>query len=95
MSGFACPGTRGLSGVAVATIGPVTVTVEEPQRDERVEKVVDGARVEAKPFAYLRAGHRFGAELREQLQLHRREHRLGRPETHPDLHDVGWTELRL
>jgi len=41
------------------------------QRDERVQKVVDGSRVKAEAFADLLAGHRFGAEMREQLQLHR------------------------
>jgi hypothetical protein len=59
-----------LSPVAIAALGPVTVALEDPQGDERVEEVVDAARVEAEAFADLRAGHRLVAELREELQLH-------------------------
>jgi hypothetical protein len=58
-------------GVAVATIGAVTVALQEPQRNERVEKVVDGPRVEAEPFADLVTGQRFGAEMRDELELDR------------------------
>ena len=84
---------RGLRRVAIAAVGAVAVALEEPQRDERVEKVVDPARVQPEPFAELLTGHRLVAELREQLQLDRREQRLRRPEPHPDLHDVGGIEL--
>ena len=86
---------RGLGSVAIAATASVAVALQEPQRDQGVEKVVDPSGVEAEPFADLLPGHRLGAELREQLELHRREHRLRRPESHADLHDVGWVGLHL
>ena len=61
---------RTLSRVAIAAVAPLTVPLQESQRDEGVEEVVDPSRVEAELFADLLTGHRIGAEVREQLQLH-------------------------
>jgi hypothetical protein len=80
----------GLGGIAVAALGTVPVPLQEPRGDERVEEVVDPARMKPQPIAYLRAGQHLVAELREQLQLDRRQQHLRRPEPHAHLHDVGW-----
>jgi hypothetical protein len=41
------------------------------------------------------AGHRVVTEIREQIELDRREQRLRGQEPHSDLHHVGWIRLPL
>ncbi|HWI08543.1 MAG TPA: hypothetical protein VNT54_13645, partial [Solirubrobacteraceae bacterium] len=49
--------------------------------------------MQIEPLADLLAGHRFAAELREELQLDGGQQRLRRPEPHTDLHDSGGIEV--
>src|SRR6476469_357118 len=86
---------RRLGAVAIAAIRTVAIAFEESQRDEGIEEVVGRPRVKSQPFADFLARHRLSAEVAEQVQLHRRQQRLRRTNSHADIHNVGRIQLNL
>src|SRR4030095_12834227 len=79
---------RAVRCVLVATIRPVTGALEDAERHESVEEVVDAPGMEADTLADLLAGQRSGSQMREDLQLDGGQNGLRGEEPHPDLHDV-------
>jgi hypothetical protein len=49
---------RRLGAVAVAPVGPLPIAIEEAQRDQRVEKVVDRPRMKPEPCTGFLTRHR-------------------------------------
>ena len=81
--------------VAVAALASFPVAFEESERDERVEEVVNPARMEAERGADRLGRHRVVTEHCEEFELDRRQERLRWPEPHAHLHDVRGVKLRL
>lgn len=77
------------------TIAAIPVTAQKPERDERVDKIVNCSRMEPKAFADLLAGHRLRAKLGKQLQLYGGQQRSRCPKSHNDLYGIRWIDLSL
>jgi hypothetical protein len=80
--------TAGLRRVAVAGAGAGAIAAKQVERDQRVEEIGRGARVEAEAGFDLGAGHGPFGKQREQAELDRAQQRLGGPEAHPDLQEA-------
>ena len=83
-----------LGGVTVSTCDAVAVAGEQAEGDERIQKVVRSARMEAHGAFDLTPGLRTIGKVREHAQLYGAQQRLRCPEAHADLHDVIWRDLR-
>jgi hypothetical protein len=84
---------RRFGTVAVAAVGALSIALEEAQRDQRVEKVVDRPRVQPEPCTDFLTRHRRATQMAEQVQLDGREQSLRRPEPDADFHDVRRIQL--
>ena len=70
-------------------VRPVALAIQDAERDERVGEVGDRAGVQTQRLLDLRTRHVMRAQMREQLELHRREERAGGEKAHSDVHDVS------
>ena len=84
-----------LGAVAIAARSPIAVPFENPQCDQRVEEVMDRARMETHPCAEFLTCHRAAAEVTEEVELDCGQQGLGRPETHADVQDAGRIHLSV
>jgi len=77
----------GRGGVPVPRGLSRTVALEQAQRDEAVEEVDYGPGPQVQRAGQLVGRAGTGAQGGEQAKLDRGQQRLGRPESHPNLHD--------
>jgi hypothetical protein len=77
----------GRGGVPVQRSRSRAVALEQAQRDEAVEEVGHGPGTQVQRVGQFVGSAGTGAQGGEQAELDRGGQRLGRPESHPDLHD--------
>jgi len=74
-------------GVVVLRLRAVALALEEAHRQERIEEVLDAARVQLELRSQLRPRHAPRAEAREHAELGGGQEHLGRPEGEGGLED--------
>ena len=82
-----------LRGVGVAGVRAVAVADQHPPREKGVGEVRHSPRVQAQPVFDLARRQRGRGQVGEQLQLDRRQQRLGGHETLTQLHDLGRVKM--
>ncbi len=75
--------------ITIQCLRAIALAVQKAERNQRVEKIWNCPAVQTKSIPQLVGGHGFGAECSEEPELHRRQQRLGRPETHANLLYAG------
>nr|WP_235936760.1 hypothetical protein [Steroidobacter agaridevorans] len=79
---------RGGRGVAITRRYAVAVALKEPERNQRVEKIPDAARMQRQSATELFTCHRPVAQFSKHFELDRGQQNLGGPEAEADFHQV-------